>query len=145
MQQADEGKMVSRWTRGCVYAFLLVFAVTGFAHLELFPFSGFRLFSEVRPAERHSWQLRAVDGDGIETEIHLSKLPRGIRHTTDLLGDFDDLSAAARDEICDAWTQPLRDDGAEVSVVRVYHVVVHVRPGGPPPRRTLSYECGGRT
>ena len=145
MQVVDEGSMVSRWTRGCVYAFLLVFAVTGFAQFELFPFSAFRLFSEVRPDERHSWQLRAVDGDGIETEIHLSKLPRGTRHTTELLGGFDDLSAAARDEICDDWTQPLRDDGVEVSVVRVYHIVVHVRPDGPPTRRTLSYECGGAT
>lgn len=144
MYTPDEGSIVSRWTRGCVYAFLLVFAVTGLAHLELFPFSAFRLFSEVRHAERQSWQLRAVDANGIEMQIHLSKLPRGIRHTTDLLGDFDDLSAAARDEICDAWTQPMRDDGAEVSVVRVYNVVIHVRPGGPPPRRSMAYECGGR-
>ena len=38
---------VSARTRLFVYAFLLVFAITGIAHLERYPFSGFRLFSEV--------------------------------------------------------------------------------------------------
>lgn len=145
MQQADQGPVVSERARRWVHAFLFVFAVTGVAHLELFPFSGFRLFSELRPAERASWQLRAVDGDGTETAIRLAELPLAYRNTTRLLLEFDHLSAAARDEICDAWAQPLRDGGAPVEGVRVYAVVESVRPDGPPPRRTLAYECGGQT
>lgn len=146
MDPTGEGSVVvSRRTRGCVYAFLLVFAITGFAHLELFPFSGFRLFSEVRTAERHSWQLRAVDDDGNETAVPLSTLPRGDRHTTARLEEFADLSAASRDETCDEWAESVRAGGVEVSSVRVYYVAVDVRPDAPPPRRTLTYECGGQT
>ena len=134
--------MVSRRTRRAVHVFLLVFALCGLGRLELFPFSGFRLFSTLRPAERQSWQLRAVDPAGEETAIQLGELPLAYRNTSTLLREFDDLSATERDAICDAWATPLRDDGADVALVRIYEVVTRLRPDAPPPRRTLAYECG---
>lgn len=127
-----------------MYAFLAVFALTGVAHLELFPFTGFRLFSEVRTDERESWQLRAVDTNGEEAPIRLSELPVGYRSSSKLLAHFPDLSARERDEICDAWAEPLRDGGMPVLEVRVYALVQSVRPDGPPPQRQLAYECGRR-
>jgi hypothetical protein len=142
MQEVDGGPTVSRRTRWLLYAFLLVFAVTGVGHMEVYPFSGFRLFSELRSAERESWQLRAVDGDGGETPIRLADLPIGYRNSTLLLRGFDDLPPDERDDVCDAWAEPLRDRGVEVVGVRVYAVVESLRPEGPPPRRTLAYECG---
>jgi hypothetical protein len=140
---ADDDLAVSPWTRRFVHLFLLMLAVSGVARLELFPFSAFRLFSEMRPAERQSWQLRAVDEAGDETPIVLGELPVAYRNTSRLLGEFDDLSPAERDEICDAWAQPYRDDGAEIARVRVYEVVQSVRPDAPPGSRRLAYECGG--
>jgi hypothetical protein len=142
MPEVDEAPAVGRRTRRVLHAFLLVFAVTGVAHLELYPFSGFRLFSEVRPAERHSWQLRAVDGAGDELPIRLADLPLGYRNTTLLIAGFDDLAPGERDEICDAWVGPLRDRGVDVRGVRVYAVVESVRPDHGPPRRRLAHECG---
>ena len=136
---------VTRRTRRLVHLFLLVFAVTGVAHLELFPFSGFRLFAEVRGDERVSWQLRAVDPDGHEHSIRLGALPLAYRNTSLLLLEFPSLDEAGRDAICDAWAQPRREAGSAVAVVRVYRVVERVRPGSPPPTRTLAYECGGST
>jgi hypothetical protein len=133
---------ISPATRRGVHLFLLVFAITGIAHLELFPFSGFRLFAEVRGAERVAWQLRAVDGDGHEEAIRLGELPVAYRNTTTLLHEFPGLTAAERDRICDAWTQPARADGRPITSVRVYEVVESVRPDGPAPRRRLAYECG---
>lgn len=144
MAVADDGPAVTARTRRLVHLFLLVFAITGMAHLELFPFSGFRLFSELRPAVRHSWELRAVDEAGDEVPIRTADLPLGYRSSTLLLRDFDDMSPAARDEVCDAWATPLRDAGTVVVQVRVYSVVRGVRPGAPPPERHLAYECGGR-
>jgi hypothetical protein len=144
MEVAEDQTAVSPRVRVGVYAFLLVFAVTGFATLEVFPFSGFRLFSELRPSERESWQLRAVDANGVETPIRLGELPVAYRNTTTLLLSFDDLTAGERDEVCDAWATPLRETGADVVGVRVYAVVDEVRPDDRPPRRTLAYECGGR-
>jgi hypothetical protein len=144
VQVSEDPPQVSRRVRFGVHAFLFAFAVTGVAHLELFPFSGFRLFAELRPSVRESWQLRAVDAAGAETAIRLSELPVGYRNTTTLLLTFDDLTPAERDEVCDAWATPLRDAGADVVGVRVYAVVDEVRPDDRPPRRTLAYECGGR-
>ncbi len=144
MPPADEGPAVSAWTRRLVHLFLLVFAVTGVATFELFPFSGFRLFSELRPAERQSWALRAVDEAGDEIPIRLADLPLGFRNSTTLLRGFDDRSSAERDEICDAWAQPLRERDVPVISVRIYSIVQSVRPDGPPPTRALAYECGGR-
>ncbi|MET0901947.1 MAG: hypothetical protein ABWZ52_01785 [Acidimicrobiales bacterium] len=135
---------VSPLTRHLVHAFLLVFAVTGIARLELYPFSGFRLFSEVRGENRTSYQLRAVDDEGEEVAISLGHMPLGYRQTAKLVPGLRDLSQEERDEICDAWAQPLRERGVEVVGVRIYRQVASVRPDGPPPERTLLHECGGR-
>ena len=131
-------------TRRGVHAFLLVFAITGIAHLELYPFSGFRLFSELRGDERRGWQLRAVDDEGEEVGISLGHLPLGYRQTARLIPGMADMSADERDEICNAWADPLRARGVEVVRVRIYRTVVSVRPDAAPPERTLEYECGGR-
>jgi hypothetical protein len=129
-------------TRHLVHAFLLVFAIAGVARLELFPFSGFRLFSELRGSERTSYQLRAVDAEGDEVPIALGDLPLGFRQTTRLIPSMADMAPAERDELCDAWAAPRRAAGDEVVSVRVYEVVASLRPDGPPPRRTRLYECG---
>ena len=134
---------VSPRTKRGVHAFLLVFAITGIAHLELFPFSGFRLFSEVRHDERTSWELRAVDGEGDEITIDVDHLPLGYRQAKRLIATMGTLDAHERDELCDAWATPLRHRGVEVERVRIYRTVESVRPDAPPGRRTLQYECGG--
>ncbi|MEQ1786418.1 MAG: hypothetical protein ABL966_05150 [Acidimicrobiales bacterium] len=144
MEPVDDGATVSARTRALVYAFLLTLAVTGVAHLELFPFSGFKLFSERKPSVRESWALRAVDERGEEIPIRIGDLPLAYRNTSRLLLTFDGLSAPARDEICDAWSTPLREDGVEVTGVRVYRVVDEVKPDDRPARRSVAYECGGR-
>jgi hypothetical protein len=132
----------SRRVRRGVHAFLVVFLVSGLLHLELFPFSAFRLFSEVRTSERESWSLEAVDRDGAEHPIHLSDLPVAYRNSTKLLLGFPTLDQAERDAICDGWAAPGRAAGEDIVSVHVYAVVESVRPDGPPPRRTLAYECG---
>lgn len=131
-------------TRHLVHLFLAVFVVCGIGTFELFPFSGFRLFSELRGEERLSWQLRAVEVDGDERPILLADLPLAYRKTTSLIPQWDDLPPSERDGICDAWTQPMRDDGIVVTEVRIYRLVASVRPDGPRPERTLAYTCGTR-
>jgi hypothetical protein len=129
---------VSRGTRRGVYGFLGVFAVIGVVHLEWFwPFTGFRLFSELRPAERASWVITAVDERGDESTVQLSELPIAFRTTTRLLAGFDEMDQDQRDEVCAAWVHE-RDDVVEV---RIYAVVTRLRPDAPPPERTLAYRC----
>jgi hypothetical protein len=143
MPVADEGPAVTRRTRLLVHLFLLVFAICGVVHLELFPFSGFRLFSELRPAERQSWQLRAVDAAGEEIPIRIGELPIGYRNTSTQLRHFEAKSEAEQDAMCDAWAEPLRASGTEVTSVRIYSVVQGVRPNSSPAVRQLTFECGG--
>jgi hypothetical protein len=133
---------VSPRLRRTVHWFLLVFAITGVAHLELWPFTGFRLFSELRTAEREGWRLVAVDDAGEEHPIRLGELPVAYRNTARLVDGFDRRTAAERDAVCDAWAEAVRQEGGEVDHVRIYAVVASVRPDGPPPTRTLAYECG---
>jgi hypothetical protein len=144
MAVAEDEPAIGPRVRLGVYSFLLALAVTGVAHLELFPFSGFKLFSELKPMVRESWSLRAVDDHGEEIPIRIGDLPLAYRNTSRLLLTFDDLPADTRDEICDAWATPLRDNGVEVTGVRVYMVVDEVKPDDRPARRTVAYECGGR-
>jgi hypothetical protein len=137
----DDGAVSPRLRRA-VHLFLLVFAVTGIAHLELWPFTGFRLFSEVRTAEREGWAIVAVDHDGGERPIRLAELPVAYRNTTRLVDGFERRTDLERDAICDAWTHVVRARGGDVDHLRIYAVVDSVRPEGPPPARTLAYECG---
>jgi hypothetical protein len=127
-----------------VHWFLLVFAITGLAHIELWPFTGFRLFSELRPSVRESWQIVALDPAGEEHAVVLHDLPVAYRNTVRLLIGFDHRSPASRDSVCDAWAEPLRESGQEVVRIRVYAVAASVRPHGPPPTRHVAYECGTR-
>jgi hypothetical protein len=53
------------------------------------------------------------------------------------------MTPAERDEICDAWVQPLRDDGADVVGVRVDEYVTHLAdPDNRPERVGVLYWCG---
>ena len=140
--EADEGSAVSPRVRRAVHWFLLAFAITGVAHLELWPFTGFRLFSELRTAERTGWAIVAVDAEGDEQGIDLADLPVAFRNTARLIDGFARRTPAQRDEICDAWAEAARDDGQDVEHVRIYAVRASVRPDGPPPVRTLAYACG---
>lgn len=133
---------VAPGVRRAVLGFLAAFALTGVAHLELWPFTGFRLFSEVRTAEREGWAIVAVDPAGVEHDVRLADLPVAYRNTARQIDGFDDRTPQERDEVCDAWADAVRERGQEVDHVRIYAVVASVRPDGPPPQRTLAYECG---
>ena len=132
---------VSARTRRFVHLFLAAFVVCGVPHLELLPFSGFRLFAEPRGDQRRSWQLRAVDDDGEEHPIVLGDLPLSFRGTSRLIDGWTDLDAERRDGICRAWSGPLRSAGVDVTEVRIYRVVTSVRPGAGPPQRDLAHIC----
>jgi hypothetical protein len=133
---------VGAGTRRFVHLFLAVFVVCGIGTFEVLPFSGFRLFSELRGDDRRSWQLRAVDDDGDEHAIVLGDLPLSYRKSTILIEGWEERSREERDEICEAWSGPLRASGVEVRAVRIYRVVASLRPGGGAPDRRLAYTCG---
>ena len=142
MTPDDPPQAVSPRLRRTLHVFLLVFALAGLAHVEAWPFTGFRLFSELRTSTRDGWELVTVDADGAEHVLDLHDLPVASRYTYKVLDDFDDMSAGERDEICAAWAGPRRASGQVVAAVRAYAVTFRVKPGGGLTRRDLAYECG---
>jgi hypothetical protein len=130
--------------RRALHVFLLLFAVFGVAHIEAWPLTGFRLFSEARTSERQGWQIVTVDGAGVEHDLDLHDLPAGYQGTTRQIPGLADAGQDRRDRACAAWAAPLRDAGRDVAEVRVYEIVESVRPGAPPAERTLAFRCARR-
>lgn len=53
------------------------------------------------------------------------------------------MTQAGRDEICDAWVQPLREDGVDIVGVRVDEYLTHLGdPDSRPERVRELYRCG---
>jgi hypothetical protein len=140
----DLDRAASPRVRRALHLFLLLFAVCGVAHLELWPLTGFRLFAEARTSEREGWEIVAVDAAGVEHPIDLHDLPAAYQGTTRQIPGLVDADQRRRDRACDAWAAPAREAGRDVVEVRVYEVVRSVRPGAPPAARTLAFRCGRR-
>jgi hypothetical protein len=119
-----------------------VLLVCGLVGIEAWPFSGFRLFSSMRSDERVSWEIVWVDPLDQEDTVSLADLPVAYRNTSTIIAEFDTLSVAERDAVCDAWVGPLREDGAPVDRVRIYRRTTFVGDTHAPPTRELRWECG---
>ena len=138
-----EAEALPAWVRPVVYVFLAVFLVCGAFAVERWPLTGFRLYSDLRVEERHSPSVVALLADGEEQRLRFDDLPMGWHATDRILRQFPRMTQAERDEVCDAWVQPLRDDGLDVVGVRVDDMVAHL---AEPDRRTeavaVLYRCG---
>jgi hypothetical protein len=129
--------------RAFVYGFLALFLLCGALEIEHWPLTGFRLYTEIRTEERTSTRVIALLADGRSQEVVFVDLPFGYHSTNRLLSDFPEMTQEERDEICDAWVQPLREDGVEVVGVRVDEYVTHLGdPGSRPERVAELYRCG---
>ena len=126
-----------------MYVFLLVFVVCGVFAIERWPLTGFRLYSDLRVEERHSPAGVALLADGTEQHLRFDDLPLGWHATDRILRQFPRMTQDERDDVCDAWVQPLRDDGVEVVGVRVDDMVAHLaEPDRPTEAVAVLYRCG---
>jgi hypothetical protein len=116
------------WTRAFAYGLIALVLVCGVTSTEQWPLSGFKLFSAVRGPTTVSWELRpVVDGDE-QADLSFAEDGAGFGYSVLVLSDFDEMTAAERDDICAAWVQPLRDDGTPVDELRVYRITKDIRP-----------------
>ena len=100
-------------------ALVLVCGVTG---LEAWPFSGFRLFSQVRTPHVVSYRLATVDHAGTEHALPFRRLPAGCRGVNLDLDAAANGPAAAWTAVCRAMVDGARAARDDVSSVRVYAV-----------------------
>jgi hypothetical protein len=141
--RADE--LPPRRIRIFVASFLAAFVACGLLDLELWPLTGWRLFSELRTDRQVAWRAAAVGDDG-ETQIRFAELPRAFRNFPLVMRTFSELPRSEQSAACRAWLEAVRREEPGTSAVRIYRVDWYLshRHGprdGPPPATTLLLAC----
>jgi hypothetical protein len=89
----------ARWLVGALFVLLLVPGLVGF---DLWPLTGWRLFSLARDETQTLWVLEAVDGDGSSRLVDVEELPLRYRHAEWPMADLPGASTARRQAVCEA-------------------------------------------
>ena len=89
----------ARWLVGALFVLLLVPGLVGF---DLWPLTGWRLFSLARDDTQTLWVLEAVDGDGSSRLVDVEELPLRYRHAEWPMADLPGASTARRQAVCEA-------------------------------------------
>lgn len=142
-RRSDE--LPRRGVRVFVAMFLSAFTVCGLLGLELWPLTGWRLFSQLRTDHQVGWRATVV-GEGGESQIAFSQLPRAYRNFPLVMRTFAGLPRAEQTAACRAWLDAAQRERPGASEVRIYRVDWYLshRRGprdGPPPRSTLLLVC----
>jgi hypothetical protein len=102
----DEAPRSARVFVAVLFVLLLVPGVVGF---DLWPLTGWRLFSLSRGPEQTRWVLESVDGDGGRRVVSLEELPLRYRHAEWPMAELPRASDERRDEVCQALLGPVLD------------------------------------
>ena len=130
-----------RVRRSLTWALVAAVAVCGFAGLEAWPLTGWRLFSERRQPVVTRYEARAADGAGAEAPIPFERLPHGYSGSNPLLERMASQPAPRREGVCGAWAEATAAlTGSPVAEVRVYRVAEDLRDGSR--RAELAWTCG---
>lgn len=111
-----------RRARRVTYTAVLVLLVAAAAHLELWPLTSYRLFSEVRTADRSGLELVAVDADGGRTVVRPGADNPVVATTGHQYGALPRVSAERRTAMVRAWLRAAGVDPADVAHVRLERV-----------------------
>lgn len=108
--------MITRVQRAWVAVLLGLLIVPGVVGFDLWPLTGWRLFSLSRDATQTEW---ALDVDGREIDLEL--LPLAFRNAAWPMAELPRASEARRQEVCEALLEGVRDrapDAAALALVR---------------------------
>lgn len=134
---------VSRRTRALVWAFLAAFFICGFARIEAWPLTGWRLFSVARERLQTSYEVVLVNDRGEHT-MPFSRMGLEYRGATQIASE---LARTGRPEaVCSAWAAGARRAGKTLEEIRIYRVVRDVGDrrgdrGAPPRDREQVVSC----
>jgi hypothetical protein len=132
-------------TRLFVAAFLSAFLVCGFAGIEAWPLTGWRLFSHLRTPTLTTWQAETLDAAGHTRQLRFDELPRAYRNFTLIMKSFDSRPPGEQESACADWAAAARAAGRKVAAVRVFRLTwdLSKREGGRSRllARRLVYEC----
>jgi hypothetical protein len=141
----DREDQVPRGARPFVAAFIALMIAAAVFVWEPWPFTSYRLFSQLRVDEQTAWVVRAVGDDGREQDLPLAGELRGFEFQ---IREFAQASPKRRDEFCRVWAGAAPEVLDEpVEEVRLYRRTWrlsdrdgdHARPG----TSRLIYVCDG--
>ncbi len=101
--------------RRFVGALFVLFLVPGIIGFEVWPLTGWRLFSRFRGAElspdtdQSAWGIAAVDDDGASHMVDLERLPLAYRHASWPMFTLPDAATERRDRVCEALADAVVD------------------------------------
>lgn len=96
-----------RRARVLVAVLLVLLLVPGVVGFDLWPLTGWRLFSLSRDADQVRWVLEAVDEAGGRRVVSLEELPLRYRHAEWPMAELPGASAERRDAVCRALLDPV--------------------------------------
>jgi hypothetical protein len=142
-QARDAG--IPRRLKWFVRCFLIVFVLCAIFGIELWPLTGFRLFSHVRYPETSGWVASAVWLSGSTTDLALSDLPRAYQGFGLIMQGFPTLSAIERESTCEVWLAEARRVWGPIATLQLYETTwdEELRSGDRPAQvqRKLAFEC----
>lgn len=136
---------IPRGTVWFVRGFLGLFFVCALSGVELWPFTGFRLFSTLRTEGQTLWQAGVVGASGRETPVVFNDLPRAYQGYQLIMSGFAKFPPGQKAATCAAWLEELRRRDLSASSLRMYRASWQALPraGSRPANvaRTLVYAC----
>jgi hypothetical protein len=133
-------------TRWLVRGFLALFLLCAVLRLELWPLTGFRLFSGLRRESHPMWVADTVGANGRERRLWFNDLPRPYQGFYLITQGFRRLSPARQAAVCEAWLSEARRLRPSVAALRIDRVEWSALPRegdrpARPLRRTFRYAC----
>jgi len=117
-------------TIGVVLVLLTLLLLAGLGTKEWWPFTGWRLYSNMKGPTSGSYFAYRVDPSGEEHAVDYHDLPYAYARAPYILEKFPKLSAAERGGVCDALAQGEREAGRPVEEILIYWERRRVVPVG---------------
>lgn len=112
-----------------VFAIVLLGSLVyfGWNAIERWPFTGWRLYSNIKGPTAGSFFAFRVAPDGSLHRVDYTQIPDAYSRAPYLLEKFDRRSAAEREPVCVALAEAYRDQGVAVDAIHIYWERYRVR------------------
>lgn len=115
----DVDDKVSRPARVFVSAIIGLIVVFAALDIELWPMTGWRLFSTIRDEAQTGWVAEATDAQGDARIVSFEELPLGYRNSAWVVAELPDASAEQRESVCQAMFDAISEVEPDTVSVRV--------------------------
>lgn len=112
----DKVRRPVRWFVATLLGLLVLFAAID---VEMWPMTGWRLFSTIRDETQTGWVAEATDAQGNSRIVSYEELPLGYRNAAWRVADIRDASSDEREAVCNALLEAIVKVEPETTTVRL--------------------------